>query len=118
MTNEEPVDSHCCGATCPCRAGDALTRRGLEDAWHAGQVLLAANNRLGPGWRGWLESCTDITLSRAEALMQLAEMYPDGVENLDQELAISASYMITPGCNNLSGHIHTFGGQTSKGFTW
>jgi len=31
-------------------AGDALTRRGLEDAWHAGQVLLVARQRLGPGW--------------------------------------------------------------------
>ena len=78
-------------------AGDALTRRGLEDAWHAGQVLLAARQRLGPRWLGWLESCTDIRFSRAEALMRLAEMYPDGVEDLDQELAISAAYLITPG---------------------
>ncbi len=78
-------------------AGDALTRRGLGDAWHAGQVLQAARQRLGPGWFGWLETCTNIQVSRAEALMWLAEMYPDGVEDLDQELAISASYMITPG---------------------
>ena len=78
-------------------AGDALTRRGLGDAWHAGQVLLTARQRLGPGWFRWLETCTNVPISRAEALVRLAEMYPDGVEDLDQELAISASYMITPG---------------------
>jgi len=78
-------------------AGDALTRRGLEDAWHAGQVLLVARQRLGPGWWGWLETSTNILVSRAEALVRLADMYPDGVEDLDQELAISALYMMTPG---------------------
>ena len=78
-------------------AGDALARRGLGDAWHAGQVLLTARQRLGPGWLGWLETCTNLPVSRAEALMRLAEMYPDGVQDLDQELAISASYMMTPG---------------------
>lgn len=57
-------------------AGDALTRRGLEDAWHAGQVLLAARQRLGDRWLGWLDSCTDIPVSRAEALMRLAENVP------------------------------------------
>ena len=64
-------------------AGDAPTRRGLEDAWHAGQVLLTAWQRLGPGWLGWLESCTHIPVSRAEALMRLVRMYPDGVKDLD-----------------------------------
>jgi len=78
-------------------AGDALTRRGLGDAWHAGQVLLTARQRLGHGWLGWLQTCTNLQVSRAEALMRLTAMYPDGVEDLDQELAISASYMITPG---------------------
>ena len=43
-------------------AGDALTRRGLEEAWHAGKVLLTAWHQLGLGWYGWLETCTHRSL--------------------------------------------------------